>query len=91
MVLHRPVKLAAFTTHLDLLAGCSQSIESRSQARRSLPTSRLLVTYLDRDMELVWTPKHFGQNELAPEFVGSNQASATNKFFLFGEARNQPN
>ena len=58
MVLHRPVKLAAFTTHLDLLAGCSQSIESRSQARRSRTTSRLLVTYLDRDMEFVWTPKH---------------------------------
>ena len=29
-----------------------------TQAGRSLPTSRLLVTYLDRDMELVWTAKH---------------------------------
>ncbi len=28
------------------------------QVRRSLPTSRLLVTYLDRDMEFAWTPKH---------------------------------
>jgi hypothetical protein len=44
---------------------------NREQSR-SLPRSRLLVTYLDRDMELVWTPKHFDKNELAPEFVGSN-------------------
>jgi hypothetical protein len=29
-----------------------------TQAGRSLPTSRLLVTYLDRDMEFVWTPRH---------------------------------
>src|SRR5713101_6992967 len=34
------------------------SVQSRCQARRSLPTSRLLVTYLDRDIEFVWTLKH---------------------------------
>src|SRR6266852_4578836 len=34
------------------------SVQSRRQARRSLPTSRLLVTYLDRDMDFVWTLKH---------------------------------
>jgi hypothetical protein len=33
----------------------------------------------------------FGQNELAQEFVASNQSSATNKSFLLSEPRKHPN
>jgi hypothetical protein len=33
-------------------------------------------------MEFVWTLKHFAQDELAVEFVGSNQAPATTIPFL---------
>jgi len=39
-------------------------------------STRLAVTYLDRDTEA------FGQDELAEEFVSSNQASAINCSFL---------
>jgi hypothetical protein len=36
-------------------------------------------------------PEAFEQNELAKEFVASDQASGTNKSLLFREPRNHPN
>jgi len=66
------------------------SVRSRCQARRSLPTSRL-VTYLDRDMDFVWTLKHLDKTSWQrgssvqikppqPNFVFTNN---------FSESRNQ--
>jgi hypothetical protein len=40
-------------------------------------TSRLLVTYLDRDMDFVWTLKHLDKTSWQRGSVGSNQASTT--------------
>src|ERR1700733_15021568 len=50
--------VSAFIRHLDCRSSCPQSMLSRCQARRSLPTSRLLVTYRDHDVAFVWTLEH---------------------------------
>ena len=41
---------------------------------------RLLVTYLDRRPGLRLDSEAMGQHDLAEEFVGSNQASATRNY-----------
>ena len=41
---------------------------------------RLLVTYLDRRPGLRLDSEAMGQHELAEEFVGSNQTSATRSY-----------
>jgi hypothetical protein len=77
-----PPATAADTTH------------AKASAAKRLRSSRLLVTYLDRRPGLRLDSEAMGQHELAEEFVGSNQASATKFSFPFSkfyEPRNHPN
>jgi len=54
---------------------------SREQPR-SLTTSRLLVTYFDRDMEFVWTPKHLDKMSFhRSSSVQIKPLQPTNSFF----------
>src|SRR5580700_4077823 len=62
---------------------------SREQPR-SLTTSRLLVTYLDRDMEFGWTPKHLDKMSWHPSSsVQSKPLQPTNSCFSANPATNR--
>ena len=53
-----------------------------------LPRSRLLVTYLDRDMEFVWTPKHL--DKMGCTGIGRFKLSLCNQQILSFQRTPQP-